>query len=473
MQLSSHQLSPRTLVGITLGGFGVFFAVAFALLSGNLSPTLFFTLLILTAIGISVGLAFTFMIRATTTITWLVLIGIIAGQVVRISFSDETSSAILLLDIALAAYVVTGLMRSILSHKPIPLSLSMIFLLSFTLWLPVTLLFNSPLLSGTEIVLAASYIGRFVLLAGAYLTTAWLWQNEPKRDWLLNGLLITGISLLGLGFIQLLILPNLIELTKFGWDPHVGRIVATFLDPNYFGMFLTMFFAGTLGVFLHAPHRQQKLWLGSILLITLISIVLTFSRSSYLALAIVTTLILLVKSPRAMVLVIVAALIVGGSIPRARERVVGALNIDATARLRIETWSDTLQIIEDYPLFGVGYNAFGPAQVRAGIREDLSSLAAQGSDSSLLFALATTGVTGTIFYLLFYLALFVEMLTVWRRSATSWKFRGIALAMLGIIPAYLVHSQFVNGLFYPHLFVPFALLAGIILADTRSQKATK
>jgi len=119
-------------------------------------------------------------------------------------------------------------------------------------------------------------------------------------------------------------------------------------------------------------------------------------------------------------------------------------------------------------MIGVGYNAFGPAKVRYGFVQDLASQSSQGADSSLLLVLATTGVVGAGLYLGFWGFLFLEAYALWHTAKETFT-RGLGLALLGIIPAYLVHSQFVNGLFYPLLFVPFALIAGVCIAQYRNR----
>src|SRR5690606_11520258 len=55
-----------------------------------------------------------------------------------------------------------------------------------------------------------------------------------------NLLIFLGISsfLIAItGFIQLQILPNLEGLESLGYDPHINRLVGSWLDPNFIGGF--------------------------------------------------------------------------------------------------------------------------------------------------------------------------------------------------------------------------------------------
>src|SRR5258708_2952386 len=59
---------------------------------------------------------------------------------------------------------------------------------------------------------------------------------------LLNLYLVVGVIFLFLGFVQLIFFPDLETLKFFGFDPHQGRLTSTFLDPNFTGAFLNIFF---------------------------------------------------------------------------------------------------------------------------------------------------------------------------------------------------------------------------------------
>jgi O-antigen ligase len=65
---------------------------------------------------------------------------------------------------------------------------------------------------------------------------------------------------------------------------------------------------------------------------------------------------------------------------------------------RIENYKSTLNIISKSPLIGVGYNNMCIAYNKFIGFQKLSSHACSGSDSSILFILATTGVMGLIIF---------------------------------------------------------------------------
>jgi O-antigen ligase len=341
-------------------------------------------------------------------------------------------------------------------------SASLIALLAFCLWLPVSLLFASYLLDRKDLIVAVFYIVRFALMAGTIAVTAALFDTEQKQNRLLSALAWSGVILLGLGFAQLILIPDFSFMAKYGWDPHVKRMLSTFFDPNFFGMYL-VFMASFILAWLLTPktHKYYR-WLMPLFLLVVLGIAATLSRSTFLALIVSTLIIVGIRSWRVVLVVIVALAIAGMATPRLRQRIVGAFQIDATAKQRLAAWHDTIVIIQERPLTGAGYNAYSAAEERNNVKSRINTLAARGSDSSILFVLATTGVIGLILYMTFLVSLMTEAVLLLRFGTTPfWNATGLALT--GIIPAYIVHSQFVNGLFYPLLFIPFAFMAGLMV----------
>lgn len=96
-----------------------------------------------------------------------------------------------------------------------------------------------------------------------------------QRQWWL----VAGLVLAVLGLVQYLFLPDLRFLKYAGWDDHYYRLTSTQFDPNFAGILLAASFFLLQGV----EFSRQLAWLKkgfSILLV--ITILLTYSRASYL-----------------------------------------------------------------------------------------------------------------------------------------------------------------------------------------------
>jgi putative inorganic carbon (hco3(-)) transporter len=378
---------------------------------------------------------------------------LIIGQLGRLSPSGESSSAILLIDIANALYVAIGTFFILAKRtRPQPF-FPTIPIAGFFGCIVLSLLFGARFLSTDQLMIALFYAIRLLFMFAAFYVTRYLYQTTQDKERLVQLFIRSGLILVVLGYLQLLFFPSFAFMAQFGWDPHEGRLLSTFFDPNFFGMFLVMLASVLLARILMFAKEQNNLFAWSCLGATVLAIFLTFSRSSYLAFLVSFLLIMTIRSWKLVVLALFSILLIGSSIPRVRVRVTDALRVDTTAKDRIESWRQAGKIIRQNVVLGVGYNAYGPAQLRYNIRENLIGHSTHGSDSSFLLILATTGIMGFIFYILFWISLFILAMGRYRISHSA-----IGLALLGIIPSYIIHSQFVNGLLYPLLFIPFALL---------------
>jgi O-antigen ligase len=396
------------------------------------------------------------------SLPYFVFVGLVIGQLIRLSLSQESSSSLLVIDILNGFYVAVAAIYAVVQRKRFPVNLSLILLGSFCAWLFISLMLGAYSLTAKELLIAFSYAVRFLLMAGTLVVTVWLFPQEEEQQRWNRALLGSGLVLTLLGYIQLLVFPNFGFMAQFGWDPHVGRLLSTFFDPNFFSFFLTIMFCLLLSRFFYAARPGSHFVYFVLLGLVGAAMVLTFSRSGYLAFLISVFMILLFRAWRLLVVAIVIVAIITVSVPRLRDRIVSGLMVDTTAQDRIQSWKETVYIVAQNPVTGVGYNAFGPALVKYGIRQNLQSHASQGSDSSLLLILATTGVVGLGLFLSFMLALWCNALLVFRFSRRPY-FQASALALIGLIPGYLVHSQFVNSLFYPLIFIPFCFLASNLL----------
>jgi len=221
-------------------------------------------------------------------------------------------------------------------------------------------------------------------------------KDEIKK--FINLFITIGFVFTILGFLQLVLYPDLSSLQTYGWDPHINRLVSTTLDPNFTGGLLTVFISICVSMFLY--YRNAKYALFS--LFFSIALLLTFSRSSYFAYAVSMFFISMVKSPKIILVPIILFVISFTLVSTVRIRIIRALTIDETAMSRIESWHNALVIIRDQPIFGIGFNNYRNAQRHYGFlsENDLDGgHSGAGTDSSFLLVLATTGLFGFALFL--------------------------------------------------------------------------
>ena len=324
----------------------------------------------------------------------------------------------------------------------------------FLLWSLAGTILAANFFSVGQIAVALSFVVRFTAY---FFMTIICYNTINKKSTLswINAILTVGFLFTIAGFFQFLIFPDLTFLVNFGWDPHKSRLVSTLLDPNFSGGLITIFFSLAISIFVF----NKKLIYASAAAVFFIAIILTFSRSSYLAFLTATLVIGLAKSPKALLISMLFFVFATFSITQVRDRIVGALTFDETAAARVKSWGTALQIFAKNPVFGVGFNTYRFAQAKYVDYNPINSQddhSGAGSDSSILLVAATTGIFGIILYLGFLLSLF-------RIFLKNSRINYLNLAATASFSALLVHSQFVNSLFFPQIMLVLFILAGLSL----------
>ncbi len=282
------------------------------------------------------------------------------------------------------------------------------------------------------------YLIRLVSNFGLFVSVYYLIkQGVVKRKFILKCLLSTVVMIGILGWVQYFLYPDLRALYFWGWDDHLNRLTSTLLDPGFTGIILVFGILGSIAYFL---ERNSKRIL-TITVFLFITLLFTYSRASYLAL-VIGSFYLLYKNNIKYFVLILAFLGVGiFLLPKSQGE---GVRLERTASIdkRIGNYLLTLGIFKKSPLIGVGYDNL------CLFKKDLGSHSCSGSDSSILFILATTGLLGLI--------IFINLL----RHMTRVKDNIYGRVFLSSGLALLVHSQFTHSLFYPwvigSMFILFA-----------------
>ncbi|MFH1896285.1 MAG: O-antigen ligase family protein, partial [bacterium] len=338
----------------------------------------------------------------------LTIISIPLGQLGKIPGLPEGFN-LYLVDLLLAVTVGWWLVYSLLVRKSLRLTKVGIAILVFAFVATVSLLWGVPQLeSTTEVIISASYLARWVVYAGLYFVTA-SFPRKDRQDFF-NWLIASGVLLALAGFVQLLFFPDWSQFTYLGWDPHKNRLLSTFFDPNFTGIYLVLVINLLFKTFFdRSPRATTEGRPYTALLICVVALVLTFSRSAWLAMAVSIFIWGLLKSRRLLLGAVVLAFLAYFAVPRIQTRIAGGFDPDDSARLRFQSWGQTWDVAKDNLFLGVGFNTFRYAQAERGVfdwRQPQGGHSGAGSDSSLLFVLATTGVFGLAAYLaIFTLAL--------------------------------------------------------------------
>ena len=365
------------------------------------------------------------------------------GQLNRLPISLFQSPEIrfYLTDLVMFLLILTwGIWRFLLIKKKytLPPLTKPIFL--FLMIAIISLIVNSSRLSIRELFVSGLYLLRWIVYAGLYFVLIDLKDRFNYLKWssMVNYLIVLGAMTAIFGLVQYLIWPDIGFLEVFGYDPHYFRLVGTFFDPGFVGIILVLTLIllvvsnwEKIGIF-----KLKNLPVHCLLFTLYCSLALTYSRSSYLAYLMGMGVIAFIKkAPRFFLIILFIGALTLLILPRQSGGEGIRLERTSTIQARAGSWRNALIISRDHPLIGVGFNAFRYAQRDYGFLKERwqESNAGAGADSSLLFVLATTGIIG-----------FLTYLGIW------WKILRIGnLTILASALAILIHSLFLNSLFYP------------------------
>lgn len=339
-------------------------------------------------------------------------ISLVLGQLGAIPLGGGVT--IYLQDIALSLVIIMAVVRHRLLGK----------LLKFRLVRPIALfagigivsLFANPTVNGSLYLLRWTVYSLLygVILVSPLSARFWLW-------WLASFVVALG----AIGLVQFVWYPDLRNLWYLGWDPHYYRVFATLLDPNFVGILLV------LTIFILAFMYRRFGWQ---MVVVGVALLLTYSRSSYLALlAGAGVAIVSFKRWKEGLFLVLLFLLAIVYLPKAGGDTLSLDRYDSTVS-RLQNWQQTVAEITKRPVFGHG-------------------LGVTGIDSSILYVGKATGLVG----LAGYLWLIWEQAKLVRRSRNK-SFRVLFYAILA---ALLVHSLFVNSLFYPWVMIWIWILAGV------------
>ncbi len=223
------------------------------------------------------------------------------------------------------------------------------------------------------------------------------------------------------------------------------RATGTWIDPNAYGGYLLVIGALTLPqLFSDKPLLPRALVAGCMVLIA-VALVLSVSRGAMLGLAMVAVLMGLLRYRRllAMMALVVLLMLI---LPQTRELIAhfaaGFAGSDLATQMRFGEYKDALELIERYPVLGVGFIGTPDVDLYIGV------------SSMYLLIAQQMGLLGLLAFLSVFVALFIGAVRAWPavrndppRSAIFIGAHGAVLGALftGIFDHYFFNIDFHNS----------------------------
>lgn len=351
-----------------------------------------------------------------TTILIFTFFSFFIGQIFRLNIFNISFP---LIDIAIILLSLVNLSQH---YKQKSFKVNNKYFLYFLIFSWVFLLFN---LTKYQI---SSLRPVFYLIRLSCLLSLIIFPLEIKNK--LKNLFITFIvANIIFGLIQYFFWPDFTYFDVNHWDPHLYRLISTYLDPTFTAL-IYLFLIIKLYLDKKIPYRRP------LLLLTYVAMVLTYSRSTYLSFLFGFGFISYsLKNIKIFLVSLVIIFLTIIALPRQPGE---GTKLERTSSIiaKIENYQDGLTLFSKSPFIGHGYNNL--AFVR---KYNSNSHAASGFDGSLLTILTTTGIIGLLFFIFGIHRYFLQANLLKKTMMVS----------------LLIHSIFANSFLYPWILISFIL----------------
>ncbi|PIX70343.1 hypothetical protein COZ39_04585 [Candidatus Roizmanbacteria bacterium CG_4_10_14_3_um_filter_33_21] len=279
----------------------------------------------------------------------------------------------------------------------------------------------------------------FIRLLMYLLLIFYLLHYQPNIS---QFIVIFTIITIVIGVTQYFLYPDLRNLYYDGWDPHLYRVFSQFFDTSIAGAIYGLLFL----YFIQKKEFKYKKLNICLLVLLLLFIVFTFSRSLYIAFVITTVLYFFHNHLRKFALGIIILFILFVIIaPKPSGEGVNLARM-FSINTRVNDYKTAIKLWSKQPIFGYGYNHIREVK---NTNQTIDNHAGASFHSSFLNILVTGGIVGLMAYLFFLYQLF------WLRI--NGKYFGVFLIIMSCFDNVLLH--------------PFILFLVAILLFDKSQSA--
>jgi hypothetical protein len=279
-----------------------------------------------------------------------------------------------------------------------------------------SLLLSFPRLELGQFAFSALYLARVVVYSSLYFITRDLLKNNLiDKNFVLNGLIFTGLAFSIIGIMQYIVFPDMRIMKYLGWDDHYYRIVSTFFDPNFSGII----YACTSLILL----RKYKF----LFVISFIALLFTYSRTAYLSFFFGLSIYLIqIKKIKYIFISLIIILLILKNLPTSSGGEGVKLGRVSSVNNRIDSIKTGLNVFIQNPIIGIGFNTY-----RFLPGKNLESHSSGGVENSYVLILLTTGILG-----------FLAFINILKKIPIQPE-----------IVTILVSALFINSLFYPWIMI--------------------
>jgi putative inorganic carbon (HCO3(-)) transporter len=284
-----------------------------------------------------------------------------------------------------------------------------------------------------------------------------------------------GITLIGIdGLWQLFSGKDFIHGNSLQEAVGVKRVTGSFPGCNAMGVYLAGLTPFVLGLALFSTRLKLKAIFLVAAVIGGIGAYLTFSRGALLGIIVAAVFLVFINKNKLMIsLLIVMLLAFPFVIPKSVKDWAKSVNynpvIMLTCQTRLSIYRNTLNMIRQHPLLGVGINTFSRNYGKyrlAEVEDDFKTADGYYAHNNFLHMAGETGLPSLAVFLAFLAVVFGS---IWRsfKKISEPFLRACSVSVLAALIAYLINGFTETNLYYSRIVMIFWFLVGLGLALSR------
>lgn len=246
-------------------------------------------------------------------------------------------------------------------------------------------------------------------------------------------------------------------------NPYIkNRAVATFENPNLLAHFYVLTMPLLMALWFNLKAWRHRLVLGGVIGLALMGMLLTYSRGGWLGLAVAISAFAILKDRRSIVVLIMLGAVGLMILPEnIMMRLMSITNLqDSSTSHRLAVWLNSIRIIKDHWLAGVGTGSGAFLLTYISYLVDKGDYAPHAHNIYLQIW-GELGIVGLVTFMWLLFKMWQSGLRILCSSRSY--YHNLAAGLLGSLAGFMAHSLVEYGLWYYKLAVMFWLLVALFM----------
>jgi O-antigen ligase len=295
---------------------------------------------------------------------------------------------------------------------------------------------------------------------------------KTRRDMtVIVNFILAGVVLASLyGFYQYIMhVPVDVTLVDVTVSGSVSRIFSTMGNPNNYAEYLVLCLPFFAAAFFNARAPRTKIFILIMSAFPLLNLILTSSRSAWLAFAVSALVYIFLKKRKILPLIVAFALLAYQFLPATITDRLATIGRDSSSKYRISIWETAGRILKDYWVTGLGT---GPAPFMKVFQQYNTTMNPPHSHMLLLQIWLEFGLAGIVTFV-WMIARFVKkgMDSIFKKRDTY--FDNITAAAIAALAGILVNGLFEYVWFYPRVMGMFWIVVAILMTSLNAVSMIK